>query len=174
MKLQIHGDKIVVTSAIKNYCEEKFKRVSKYFLEENNLKANINVRVKNKIHTIEVTIPTKNFILRAEEKSDDLYKSIDLVIDKLERQITKNKEKIQKKYKNTKDFNFEVEVKEEELILDIVKRKNLSIKPMDEEEAILQMQMIGHDFFVFKNLDEECVSVIYKRKDEKFGIINVK
>ncbi len=174
MKLQVHGDKLVVTKAIKEYLEEKVKRLDRYFDNTDEIKAVINVRVKNNLQTVEVTIPTKYFLLRAEVSHADLYASIDLVIDILERQITKNKKKIQKKFKNVPEFDMVMDFEAEEEKVDIVKRKNLDIKPMDEEEAILQMQLVNHDFFVFKNLDEECVSVIYKRKDEKFGIINVK
>ncbi len=175
MKLQIHGDKVIVTKAIKEYLEKKVKRLDRYFENNNDIKATIHIKIKNKMQAIEITIPTKNFTIRAEDHHEDLYTSIDLVIDKLERQITKNKEKLVKKYKDILDFemNIDFEDQEEEYI-DLVKRKNLSIKPMDEEEAILQMGLLNHDFFVFKNIDEECVSVLYKRKEGNYGIINVK
>ncbi len=172
MKIQTHGDKLVVTKAIKEYLEEKVARLNKYLVNSDDIKAVVHIRIKNNMQCIEVTIPTDNFTLRAEEKHNDLYASIDLVIDKLERQIVKNKTKLQSKYKSVPEFETELEVEEEETV--IVKRKDLSIKPMDEEEAILQMQLVNHDFFVFKNIDEECVSVLYKRGDDKLGIINVK
>ncbi len=174
MKLQVHGDKMIVTKAIKDYLEEKSLRLERYFDNNDEIKAVINVRVKNNLQTVEISIPTKYFMLRAEVSHSDLYASIDLAIDILERQITKNKKKIQKKYKHIPEFDMNMEFEAEEEKLDLVKRKNLDIKPMDEEEAMLQMQLVNHDFFVFKNLDEECVSVLYKRKDGKFGIINVK
>jgi putative sigma-54 modulation protein len=95
--------------------------------------------------------------------------------------MRKNKDRLNKKYKNveTLEFNFdyvpeEKEEVEEENVSAIVKRKNISMKPMDEEEAVLQIELLNHDFFVFKNIDEECVSVIYKRKDGNYGIINMK
>ncbi len=176
MKLQIHGDKILVTKAIKEYLEEKVKKINRYFDNSEELKATVNIRVKNNLQTIEITIPTKHFTIRAEEDNENLYASIDLVLDKIERQITKNKDKMNKKYKNNDDFemNFEGLDEIEEEKLDIIKRKTLSMKPMDEEEALLQMQLVNHDFFVFKNTDEECVSVLYKRKDNGYGIIDVK
>ncbi len=176
MKLQIRGDKVIITKAIKEYITEKIGKLDRYFESNNELTAIINVRVKNNLQIIEVTIPTKQFTIRAEENHNDLYASIDLVVDKLERQITKNKEKIAKKYKNIPglEINIDFETEEDEDDIKIVKRKNLDSKPMDEEEAILQMQLVNHDFFVFKNVDEECVSVLYKRKDNKLGIINVK
>ena len=158
MKLNIRGDKITVTKSIKDYIEDKISRLDKYFTNSD-------------------TIPTSRFTLRAEERNQDLYTAIDLVIDKLERQIRKNKTRLNDKYKDLEkfemSFNFEVPVEEIDDIK-IVKRKNVEMKPMDEEEAILQMELLNHDFFVFKNIDEECVSVLYQRKDGKLGIINVK
>ena len=94
----------------------------------------------------------------------------------MERQIRKNKTRLKNKYKNNEriDFNFEYEVESEETNENkIVKRKTVDTKPMDEEEAILQYELLGHDFFVFKNIDEECTSVLYKRKDGNYGIINI-
>ena len=178
MELQIRGDKITVTKSIKDYITEKLGKLDKYFENANKIKAQIIIRVKNNEEIIEVTVPTNKFTLRAEEKHNDLYAAIDLVVDKLERQIRKNKTKLNRKYKNLiqLDINtdFEVSDSEEEEDSVIVKRKNIDTKPMDEEEAILQMELLNHDFFVFKNVDEECVSVMYKRRDGNFGIINVK
>ncbi len=178
MRLNIRGDKLVVTDSIKAYIEEKVNKLDKYF-DNDDIEAKIVIKVANNREIIEVTIPTNKYTLRAEERNEDLYAAIDLVIDKLERQIRKNKTKLNDRYKKESfmDFNFdfieefENDKEEDELI---VKRKTIDIKPMDEEEAILQMELLNHDFFVFKNLDEECTSVLYKRKDGKFGIINSK
>lgn len=175
MELNIRGDKIAVTKAIKDYITEKLERLDKYFEDVKNIKATIIIRVKNNEQIIEVTVPTSKFTLRAEEKHDDLYAAIDLVVDKLERQIRKNKTKLTNKYKNIIQVELPVvDEEEDEEELKIVKRKNIDTKPMDEEEAILQMELLNHDFFVFKNVDEECVSVMYKRRDGNYGIINVK
>jgi len=177
MELNIRGDKVTVTKAIKDYANEKITKLNKYFDNEKNIKATVIIRVKNGEQIIEVTVPTNKFTLRAEEKHVDLYAAIDLVVDKLERQIRKNKTKLTNKYKNIMqlDINTDFEVSEdEEEEIKVVKRKNIDSKPMDEEEAVLQMDLLNHDFFVFKNVDEECVSVMYKRKDGNYGIINVK
>ena len=175
MELNIRGDKITVTKSIKDYITEKMERLNKYFEGSKNIKANVIIRVKNNEQIIEVTVPTSRFTLRAEEKHVDLYAAIDLVIDKLERQIRKNKTKLNDRYKNIIQLNIPIEDSEEDdEELKIVKRKNIDTKPMDEEEAILQMELLNHDFFVFKNVDEECVSVMYKRRDGNYGIINVK
>ena len=177
MKISIRGDKLVVTKAIKETIESKLERLEKYFEENADITAHVVVKVKNLDQTIEVTIPTNRFTLRAEETHEDLYTAIDKVIDKLERQIRKNKTKLNNKYKNVDKMDmildFDVEKDEEENIK-IVKRKNIEMTPMDEEEAVLQSSLLGHDFFVFKNIDEECVSVLYLRKDGSYGIINVK
>ena len=177
MKISIRGDKLVVTKAIKETIESKLERLEKYFEENADITAHVVVKVKNLDQTIEVTIPTNRFTLRAEETHEDLYTAIDKVIDKLESQIRKNKTKLNNKYKNVDKMDmildFDVEKDEEENIK-IVKRKNIEMKPMDEEEAVLQSSLLGHDFFVFKNIDEECVSVLYLRKDGSYGIINVK
>lgn len=175
MELNIRGDKLVVTKAIKDYVTDKMSKLDKYFDNASKMKASVIIRVKNEEQIIEVTVPASKFTLRAEEKHNDLYAAIDLVIDKLERQIRKNKTKLNNKYKNiiSFDINNDLEVAEE-IDAKIIKRKNITTKPMDEEEAILQMELLNHDFFVFKNIDEECVSVIYKRKDSDYGIINVK
>lgn len=174
MELNIRGDKLVVTKAIKDYITDKISKLDKYFEESSKIKASVIVRVKNDEQIIEVTVPTSKFTLRAEEKHNDLYAAIDLVIDKLERQIRKNKTKLNNKYKNIIQFDVNADVEVQEENSKIIKRKNITTKPMDEEEAVLQMELLNHDFFVFKNVDEECVSVIYKRKDNDYGIINVK
>lgn len=178
MKLNIRGEKVTVTQSMKNYITEKLAKVDKYFENPEEINANVLVRIKGLEQIIEVTALTKKFTLRAEESNEDFYAAVDLVVSKLERQMRKNKDRLNKKYKNveTLEFNFEYEPDEEveENVSAIVKRKNISMKPMDEEEAILQIELLNHDFFVFKNIDEECVSVIYKRKDNNYGIINMK
>ena len=178
MKKNIRGDKLVVTEAIKSYIDEKIEKLQKYF-DSDDIEAKIVIKISNNKQIIEVTIPTNKYTLRAEERNDDLYAAIDLVIDKLEGQIRKNKTKLNKRYtKETyMDFNFDfisnIEDEEDDDEL-IVKRKKIDLKPMDEEEAILQMELLNHDFFMFKNSEEECISLIYRRKDGKFGIINSK
>lgn len=174
MKFNIRGDKLKVTSAINDYVESKIGKLDKYFKDEE-IEANIVVKVRGNKQIIEVTVITDNFILRSEEEHDDLYAAIDLVIDKLERQLRKNKTKLKKQSVNNKykEFNFEYELdaEEEEEDNKIVKRKTIDTKPMDEEEAILEMELLGHSFFVYKDMDTNSVNVIYKRKDGNYGII---
>ncbi len=174
MQVRIHGNKIKITKSIKEYVNLKLDKLCRFLKDEEKIEAVVNIRVRNNEQTIEVTIPTKHFTIRAEESATDLYAAIDLVVDKLERQITKNKEKMIERYRSTIMFDFSQYEEVEEEVVKIVKRKNLDTKPMDEEEAILQMELVDHDFFIFKNIEEECVSLLYKRKDGKLGIINVK
>ncbi len=178
MKYNIRGDKLEVTDAINNYVESKLDRLNKYFKEDNIL-ANVLLRVRGNSQIIEVTIPTDKFILRSEEEDKDLYAAIDLVTDKLERQIRKNKTRLNKQNIDNKfkELNFDYELeKEEENSMDeaIVKRKKLEMKPMDEEEAILEMNLLGHEFFVYKDMHTDNVCVLYKRKDGNYGLIETK
>ena len=178
MKLNIRGEKVTITQSMKTYITEKLEKLDKYFQNPEEINVNVLVRIKGLEQIIEVTAPTKKFTLRAEESNEDFYAAVDLVVSKLERQIRKNKDRLNRKYKNVEvlefNFNYEDEEKIEENSSEIVKRKNISMKPMDEEEAMLQIELLNHDFFVFKNIDEECVSVLYKRKDNNYGIINMK
>ncbi len=177
MKFNVRGDKLVVTDAIKNYIETKIGKLDKYF-KEDSITASVQLRIRGNDHIIEVTIPTDNFILRSEEENEDMYAAIDLVLDKLERQIRKNKTKLKKKNINNKykEFNFDYELlKEEPENSDtIVKRKYIETKPMDEEEAILEMELLGHSFFVYKDMNTNETCVLYKRKDGNYGVISVK
>jgi putative sigma-54 modulation protein len=174
MIFNIHGNKVKVTGPIKDYVHEKIGRLGRYFGAPEDLNVNVQIRVRGIEQIIEVTIPTKNAILRAEESHKDLYAAIDLVSEKLERQIRKNKTRMTKKKvkKHYEDYNLNFEIeKEEEIVNEIVKRKVLDVKPMSEEEAILQMDLLGHEFFVFKHADTMKVCVLYKRKDGHYGLI---
>ena len=175
MKYIIRSAKMENTDAIKEYIENKLTRLDKYFQDSDEFEATVLTKVNGKNQTIEVTIPTKHFTLRNEETNEDLYAAIDKIVDKLERQIRKNKEKINKKVNTTliNDFEYDLidELSEDEKI---VKRKNVELKPIDEEEAIIQMEMLGHSFFVYKDVSTNEVGVLYKRKYGNYGIIETK
>lgn len=178
MKYNIRGDKLEVTSAIENYVENKLDRLNKYF-QNDKVVANVLLKVRGREQIIEVTIPADKYILRGEVGNDDLYSAIDLVTDKLERQIRKNKTRLSKQNKCYKDLNlnFDIEendIKNESIKYNIVKRKTLEMKPMDEEEAILQMNLLGHEFFVYKDKDTGNANILYKRKDGDYGVIETK
>lgn len=177
MKTIIRSNKVEVTDSIKDYINKKLAKLDRYFENADELEATVNIRLKGQDELIEITVPTKKFTIRAEEESKEVKAAADLVVDKLERQIRKNKTRLNNKYKNVEvpDFVFDYEIDEtKENKEKIVKRKDIESKPMDEEEAILQMELINHDFFGFKNVEEDCISIVYKRKDGHYGIINLK
>lgn len=175
MKYTIRGEKVEVTDAIKDYVIDKLSKIDKYFDTPEEVNANVLVRVKNREQKVEVTINTSLFQIRAEESHSDLYAAIDLVSDKVERQIRKNKTKLKNRYDKAQinemffDYEDEEDNYEENLIK---KRKKVELKPMDEEEAILQMELLDHDFYIFKNIETDSICAIYKRKDGYYGIMD--
>lgn len=171
MEYVIRGEKIQITEAIKSYLKEKIGKLDKYFQNPEQVKANILVRIRGKEQIVEVTIPIKKIVLRCEERDEDLYKAIDLVSDKLERQLRKNKTKILKQKKDVvKNISLDT-IEPLDTNSKIVKRKQIEMKPMNEEEAILQMELVDHDFFVYKDTETKSINIVYKRKDGEYGII---
>lgn len=172
MKCKIRGEKIKITASIQEYVENKLSKLDKYF-KELEIEANVLIRIRGKEQIIEVTIPYDKYTLRGEERQEDLYAAIDLVIDKIEGQIRKTKAKLKKQIKqNNEFFNFDYEItKEEAKEAKIVKRKTLEMKPMDEEEAILELELLGHDFFIYKDVHTNGINLLYKRKDGNYGVI---
>ena len=172
MNIKVVGKNIEVTEGLKAAVEKKLAKLDKYFIDDVNATATLSVE-KN-MQKIEVLIPFNNAILRAEVKHNDLYSAIDLVIDKLEGQVRKQKTKLYRRnYDNSLKFNniedYDDFDKDDEP--KIVKTKRFAVKPMNEEEAVLQMELLGHDFFVFMNCDTDEVNVVYKRKDGNYGLI---
>lgn len=176
MRYNIRGEKVEITDAIRSYIEDKIGKLDKYFENAEAIDANVVIKVRGKEQKIEITIPAMHYTLRSEESHDNLYAAIDLTVDKLERQIRKNKTKINSKIKKTVIQNFEMDLEDsfEEDDVQVLKRKKIDMKPMDEEEAMLQMNMLGHSFFVFKNVDTDSICVLYLRKDGNYGIIETK
>ena len=173
MEITIHGDKLKITSSMKEYIEEKLGKLDKYLEKGDEVRANVIVKVSNYTQRVEITIPLKSVILRSEETKEDFYAAVDKTIDKLERQIRKQKNRItSKKIKPSFELNFEVieepEEKEEHKVL---KRKSIEVKPMSEEEAILQMELLGHQFYMYKDADTNKPAVVYKRKDGNYGVL---
>lgn len=179
-RYNVRGENIEVTQAIRDYVEKRIGKLEKYFTNVPESTAHINLKVySDKTAKVEVTIPLPYLVLRAEETSPDLYASVDLVVDKLERQIRKYKTKINRKSRETGIdaaaaaviFNTENADTSVEPDLEIVRTKRLSLKPMDSEEAVLQMNMLGHNFFIFEDAETNGTSIVYRRKDGKYGLI---
>lgn len=169
MEVLVRGNKIEITEAMREYVKEKLSKLDKYTIED--AKANVLVKVRNYTQKVEVTIPLKTLILRAEEESQNFYSAVDLVVNKLERQIRKNKTKLKKKEKiGIKEFNIDdiIDLSEEDKV---VKRKKIEIKPMSLEEAILQMELLGHNFFMYKDSEINKIALVYKRNDGGYGLI---
>lgn len=164
-KFHIRGENIAITDAIRDYAETKLSKLEKYFSED----VTVHVTAKvypNKQAKVEVTIPSKAVTLRAEETTDNWYASLDLVVDKLERQIRKHKTKVQKRNRveKTHDNTDNVET--------FARIKDLDIETMSPQEAIDQIECLEHDFFIFLNEDTARVSVVYRRKDGSTGLLN--
>jgi len=181
IKFSIRGENIEVTEAIRTYVESKLAKIEKYFSPSQELNAKVNLKVyREKTAKVEVTIPIGTVTLRAEDVSQDLYGSIDLVTDKIERQIRKNKTKIAKKHREKVavgevfSTEFAAEAVEEVPEAKIVRTKNIDLKPMDAEEAILQMDLLGHDFFIYTDAEDGTTNVIYRREDGGYGLIEAK
>ena len=175
MKYIIRNDKKNNTEAINDYITQKLSKLDKYFSNAEEISANVLTKSDGRLMRIEVTIPTPHFTLRNEVSNEDLYAAIDLVTDKLERQIRKNKDRINKKIDKTYIQDFELYLEDEyETDNTIVKHKNVELKPIDEEEAMIQMNMLGHSFFVYKDVNTNSINVIYKRKDGNYGVIETK
>ena len=173
MKITLRGKNIEITEAIEEKVSEKLSKLDKYFIVSENVEAKVLVRTYPYGQKIEVTIPTEYVLLRAEVVDQDLYNAIDLVIDKLEGQIRKYKTRLNRKSKDNKlAFNIAsivpLEDQEEDIV---VKTKTITPKPMDMEEAIMQMELIGHSFFVYRDTETNLISVAYKRHDGGYGLI---
>ncbi|MGB4440081.1 MAG: ribosome-associated translation inhibitor RaiA, partial [Sedimentibacter sp.] len=157
---------------LKEVAIKKLKRLDKFFQQD--IEAKVVLSVEKKIHKVEVTIPFNGRIVRVEEYSDDMYNAIDEAVESLEQQIRKYKTKLQDKRHISESIKFEnIEPLDEEddEEFKVVKTNRFAIKPMNIEEAILQMDLLKHNFFVFLNADTEDVNVVYKRKDENYGLI---
>ena len=173
MKITLRGKNIEITEAIEEKVSEKLSKLDKYFIVSENVEAKVLVRTYPYGQKIEVTIPTEYVLLRAEVVDQDLYNAIDLVIDKLEGQIRKYKTRLNRKSKDNKlAFNLaSIEPLEEEEEDVKKKKKTITPKPMDMEEAIMQMELIGHSFFVYRDTETDAISIVYRRNDGDYGLI---
>ena len=179
IKYSIRGENLEVTEAIRDYVVSKLEKIEKYFQAEQELDARVNLKVyREKTAKVEVTIPLGSITLRAEDVSQDMYGSIDLVTDKIERQIRKNKTKIERKNKNTvatSQLFTDALVEDPNVVQSrVVRSKQIDLKPMDLEEAILQMDLLGHDFFIYVDVEDQTTNVIYRREDGEIGLLEVK
>lgn len=171
MKYIISGKNIEVTEGLKAAVYDKLDRLEKYFNEDTEVLVTFSVEKSRQ--KMEVTIPIKGNIIRAEQVSDDMYVSIDLVTEVIERQISRHKKKLVDQVQSAAYFQksfMEEDIPEDDEI-SIIRTKRFAVKPMDPEEACVQMDLLGHNFFVFRNSETDEVNVVYKRKGSTYGLI---
>lgn len=175
MRFIITGRNIVVTDSLRTAVEEKLGKLDRFFASETEV--HVTLSVQKERQKIEVTIPVKGHIIRSEQESDDMYVSIDLVEEVIERQLKKYKNKIIDKKQNQAAFAKEfVEEEPEDDVeqtgdIEIIRTKHFGIKPMYPEDACIQMELLGHSFYVFLNAETDEVNVVYKRKGNTYGLI---
>jgi len=172
MKLRITGKNIEINDALKERVEKKFSKLDKFFPPHTEVV--VTMGVQKLLHILEVTIYFNGIVMRAEVEGDDYFTCIDKALGIIERQIRKNKTKLEKRLRSTAygAENFSIDVlEEEETEFKVVRTKKFAIKPMNTQEAILQMNLLGHSFFVFSNDETNEINVVYKRKDGNYGLI---
>lgn len=181
MLVNILGRNLRITEAMENSFEDKLSRLDKYFSKEQEAKVEVSAFKKTSEQKVEITIPFENGVVRAESADIDVYNALDNAVEKLKKQLIKHKERLMRKthdsirFENIEQYSPE----EDEVIIEpgenqIIKRKAFEYRPMSEEDAILQLEMIGHEFFAFHNHDTDKISVVYKRKDGYYGLIEPK
>ncbi len=181
MNIQVRGDHMGVTDALNEYAEKKLGRLERYFDAPPEKEVSVTMSVERGMHRVEVMLQIHGILFRAEELSSDMYASIDTVADKLEEQIHRHKERLNQRFR---DQGLRTRIKTSvangafrTVTLDgedeprVVRVKRFPMKPMDVEEAMMQMNLLGHDFFMFINADSDDVNVLYRRKDGHYGLL---
>ncbi|MCR4798636.1 MAG: ribosome-associated translation inhibitor RaiA [Lachnospiraceae bacterium] len=172
MKIIITGRNIELTDGLKSAVEDKLSKLDKYFAEDT--QANVTLSVEKERQKIEVTIPVKGHIIRSEQVSNDMYVSIDLVEEVIERQMKKYRNKIVSRQQEPGEFfnaDFINKADEDDEEIRIIRTKRFGMKPMYPEDACVQMELLGHSFFVFRNAETDEVNVVYKRRGNTYGLI---
>ena len=169
MKVVITSKNMNANDRLKDTIEKKMEKLSKYFSD--NIIVNVTLSAEKNRQKIEATIRVRGMIFRAEDVSGDIYEGIDNVVEKLSTQMSRFKTKIQKKHKDNKDFVFADWPEEVQEEIKVVKTKKFELEPMTTDEAILQMEMLEHNFFILLNMETDSVNVVYKRKDDDYGLL---
>ena len=169
MRISITGKNLEISSYMREVAEKKLAKLDRYFPQDT--EAQVTLSVEKSRHIVEVTIPHGGRLIRAEEISTDMYASLDNVLDKLEKQIFHTRTRLEKSLRQDAFDDLHFDEEDEDEAPRIVRYKQFSFKPMSEEEAMLQLDLLGHAFYVFENADTGDVNVLYKRKDGNFGLI---
>ncbi len=170
MNITIVGRKCTPRQSFKDRAEQKLKKVERFFGE--NAEAKITATVEKSAKIVEITLNKGGMIFRAQERSADLEDALDACVDSLIRQIRKNKTKLERRLRDANIDDFIAEADEAEDEFEIVRKKAVILKPESVEEAILQMNMLGHQFYLFNNSEDDTVSVVYRRKDGGYGLLS--
>ncbi len=171
MLVSVKGKNVDVTEALRDYAEKKVAKVSKFF-EKSPIGAQVTMSTERGKHIVDITVQVDGLLLRGEEKTGDMYGSIDGAVEKIERQVHKFKTRINRRLREENQVVLTPVTAQEEAPAPVIKRtKRFAIKPMSVEEAVMQMDLLGHDFYVFSNSDTEEVNVVYRRKDGNYGLI---
>jgi len=171
MKIVISGKHMTVKEDVRSYAMKKFEKLEKFFKKEAKVNLTFGERKKGSFTVLDATIYYKNMVFRAEVENHDIFMIVDKAVEIIERQIRKNKTKLEKRLHEDAFSSYLEKEEVEESVHRIVKLKKFSIKPMSVEEAVLQMDLIGHEFFMFLNSDTDKTNVVYKRKDGNYGLI---
>ncbi|MDO4853572.1 MAG: ribosome-associated translation inhibitor RaiA [Clostridia bacterium] len=169
MRISISGKNLEISSYMREVAEKKLSKLDRYFPQDT--EAQVTLSVEKNRHIVEVTIPHGGRLIRGEETTTDMYASLDNVLDKLEKQIVHNRTRLEKTLRQDAFVDLPIEEEDEEDGPKIVRFKSFPFKPMSEEEAMLQIDLLGHAFFVFENAETGDINVLYKRKDGNFGLI---
>ena len=172
MRYTINGKNFEVSNRLRDAAVDKLGKLEKYFSEETEVQVAFSAVKQD--HIIEVTIPIKGTIVRAEENGETIYAALDQAVDVLERQLLKHRKKLVNRHRHHGTFRttFVEEFHDDDEGIEIVRSKRFPVKPMDAEEACMEMELLGHSFFVFKDRDTDEIGVVYKRKDGRFGLIS--
>lgn len=172
MEIKIQGKNVEITEALRQYAKKKVNKIGKYF-EQDPLEAQVTMAIERGLHIVDITVLINGLILRGEERTGDMYASIDNAVEKIERQIHKYKTRINRRLREENRVVLQPVKEKVEEVLEpaIVRTKRFAIKPMSAEEAVMQMDLLGHDFYVFFSSDSEEVNVVYKRRDGNYGLI---
>lgn len=175
IRVVVKGKNLEVTQALRNYAEKKVVKLEKFIADHNEATAEVMLRIERGIHIAEVTLSVAGLILRGEGKTPDMYTSIDSCVERIERQFNKYKTRLQRRLQGPKIAELAAPAEGGEEVPaaapQVVRVKRFPFKPMDVEEAIMQMELLGHDFFVFVNAATEETNVVYKRRDGNYGVI---
>ncbi|MEW6771182.1 MAG: ribosome-associated translation inhibitor RaiA [Bacillota bacterium] len=169
MQIAVRGKNIKVTDALRNYVEKRLAKLERYLNNFGEVQVTLSVEKEN--HRVEVTVPVNGMILRGEEATHDMYAAVDMVVEKLGKQIERYKGRFTRRARTSPDVETPAQEELPEEEFKVVRVKRFTMKPMNVDEAIMQMNLLGHSFFVFTNAETEAVCVVYRRRDGNYGLI---